>query len=132
MGIGPASDAVVNNVPNFLLKCCGNQELEHFEYQTSNHQKGLLWCIAQGKRDDLPASAVINNDAAGLSPLDVIVGPLWLTGIDTKDEIVELLTEEEAEEVMGVIQNNDAIQVMNGLFLSTRNIANSEHETGSI
>lgn len=132
MGIGPVSDAVVNNVPKFIYRCCGNQKLEHFEYRTSNHQKGLLWCIEQGKLDDLPPCAVINNDAAGLSPLDVIVGPLWLTGMDTKDETVELLTADEAEEVMSVIQNNDAIQVMNGLYLSTRNISNSEHETGSV
>lgn len=132
MCIGPVSDEVVNNVPKFISSCCANQKLEHFEYQTSNHQKGLLWCIAQGKIDDLPPCAVINTDAAGLYPLDVLAGPLWLTGIDTKEGIVELLAAEEALEVMNVIQDHDVLQVMNGLYLSTRNIDNAEYETGSI
>ena len=132
MCIGPVSDAVVSNARKFISRCCANQKLEHFEYQTSNHQKGLLWCIEQGKVDDLAPSAVINNDAAGLYPLDVIAGPLWLTGIDTKEGIVELLTEEDALEVMNVLQDHDALQVMNGLYLSTRNIDNAEYETGSI
>jgi hypothetical protein len=132
MCIGPLSDAVVKNARKFISRCCANQKLEYFEYQISNHQKGLLWCIGQGKIIDLAPSAVINNDAAGHSPQDWIAGPLWLTGSKSKEGIVELLTEEDALEVMNVIRDNDVIQVMDGLYLSTRNIDSAEYETGSI
>lgn len=132
MAIGPVDDAVVNNVAAFIAECCQSRDLECFQYQTSNHQKGLLWLIAQGKIENYPPSASINNDVAGQSPLDLIAGPLWLTGDRVKGGTVDLLTEEDATEIVRIIEDDDAIQVMNGLYLSTKNIGNARYETGSI
>lgn len=122
MAIGPLDDAVVENPIRFIERCVGDERVEWFIYSTSNHQKGLVWAIENGKRLGHQPSAFVQQDLAGLHKVDAIVGPLWLTGMDHPDESVDLLTHAEATELVQAITEHDAIQVMQGLYLSTRGI----------
>ena len=122
MSVGPIDDVGFLDPVSFISECCRGEELEWFTWEISNHQQGVLFLLEQGKKNECPPTAFIANDAACTDPLDIICGPLWLTGPDNTDDTIELLTAEEAQEVVEVLMRHNTMRIMNGLFLSTRGV----------